>query len=387
MVALFYIVLVILLINVGFIVIVSYLDHKKIRKIKKYPFISFLISTYNDEDYIEETIKSVYDSYDPKKFELFVINDCSKDHTLKILEKINKKYDFSIINNKNNKGKAASINNAFNSTKGDVIVVLDSDMVLNRKAIKDIISRFENPKVGAVSCRYESINKNIFTNIQEVEYNFLALFQASHNIYSTLSLFGVCMAVKREAFKQVGLLSRNAITEDTDLALKLNKNGWKVEQSLTPIRTYAPENLISLYKQKLRWDEGYMQGILTYPRIYFTNPVFILFILISLFLPILAFISYIGNLTGSNLGLLYGSIVGKQINNARLWGFIVYPLFSVPYILLSIKKFSKEFYKIILAYPFVLIYLPVFTLILIQGFIIGFYKYFKLKNKKVGWRG
>jgi len=380
----------ILLINALFLLFLAYNSHFKKRKISYYPFISFIIPTYNDSQLIEKTIKGIYDSYDKSKFEIFIINDCSKDNTEEVLLKSKKLYTFNLINNKTNLGKCKSINNVVPLTKGEILFIVDSDVVLKRSAVDDLIARFNsNPRVAAVSARYEATNKSFFTSLQDLYYNFLALIQAAHNHYSSYNLFGGSMAIRKNAFLEVGMLSLNSITEDTDLALKLNEKGYKVEQSLFSVETFAPITFITFYKQQLRWNSGGTQNFLKHYKTFFKNPIFDIFFIFGIFALLLTILSYviikpvIFNFP-YHVFIFYSE---KLTLFNIILSLLIYPLFSIPYLLWGIKKWGREFWHFLLIYPFSLVYLPFLFIVIIHGIIIGVYKFYNLKENDVGWKG
>ena len=56
--------------------------------------ISIILPTYNSAKYIDKTIKSIFNqTY--KNFELIIIDDCSTDQTLKIIDKLIYKKKFT----------------------------------------------------------------------------------------------------------------------------------------------------------------------------------------------------------------------------------------------------------------------------------------------------
>ena len=87
---------------------------------------SIIICAYNVEKYIETAIDSIKNQ-DFKDYELIVVNDGSKDRTLKILKTYK---DIKLINNKKNIGLGESRNKAVNSAKGEYILYLDADDTL-----------------------------------------------------------------------------------------------------------------------------------------------------------------------------------------------------------------------------------------------------------------
>jgi glycosyltransferase involved in cell wall biosynthesis len=64
--------------------------------------ISVIISTFNDEKFISESIESILNQTF-QDFEFIIINDCSTDNTLDIITSYQKKdYRIVLINNKEN---------------------------------------------------------------------------------------------------------------------------------------------------------------------------------------------------------------------------------------------------------------------------------------------
>ena len=89
--------------------------------------ISIVIPMYNAEKYIKETLDSVF-AQTYKNYEVIVVNDCSKDNGLKIVEEYQKKHkNLKIINNEKNLNVAESRNKGIQAAKGEWIAFLDAD--------------------------------------------------------------------------------------------------------------------------------------------------------------------------------------------------------------------------------------------------------------------
>ena len=168
----------------------THLDHRKKRDQLTKPFISFIMPCYNDSGDLEESVKSVYQSYD--NFELFIINDKSTDNSLEILKRLNKEYGFNLVNNDTNLGKTASINNVVPKTRGEIIFGIDADVVLTKKCIADILQRFNfDPRIAIISCPYKPKNYGFFPRMQDIEYNQIKTLKAAQNNFSVLGAWGV----------------------------------------------------------------------------------------------------------------------------------------------------------------------------------------------------
>lgn len=353
------------------------IDAKKKREIKNLPFISFLIPTYNDGKSIGETLANIYKSYDPKKFEIVIVNDKSTDNTLKILAKLKRKYKFKVITNRKNMGKSRSINENFSKTKGHIVFMLDSDTFINKQSLLDMIKRLESDdKVGGVSCGYKVKNRNGFLQVmQDIEYSMLSFLQTAYNPLSSPSLWGGCMAFKRKAFLDIGKLSYNFLTEDMESALKLHEHGWKAEQTNYPVYTYVPEDFKTWYKQKLRWAGGGIQNVIAHPKIFIKNPIVVLFLL-SFSLLGVAFIYDIF----SNLAL----IALGSYNLSPILSMLVLPAICLPYMLLY-EEYRENPIRVLWIIPFLAIYYPLFMIVSLIGFAKSITRYGAMAKGERAW--
>ena len=98
-----------------------------------------VVLAYNEELNIENTINNLYDEFD----ELIIVNDCSKDRTLEIINKFSKDYQkIKILNNEKNFGAGKSLQIAFDyilnnyPEKPDVIKIDGDGQFLREDAIR-----------------------------------------------------------------------------------------------------------------------------------------------------------------------------------------------------------------------------------------------------------
>lgn len=89
------------------------------------PIVSVIIPAYNCSQYIEKTIESVLQQNVP--LEIILIDDCSKDNLVKVLEKYRKLDNFIYLRNEKNLGVAKSRNRGVQVAKGEYIAYLDAD--------------------------------------------------------------------------------------------------------------------------------------------------------------------------------------------------------------------------------------------------------------------
>lgn len=392
----------IVLFQLIFIFVVVFIDRSKKRVVTKYPFISFIVPTYNDADTLGDTIDSIYKSYS-HKLEVFVVNDCSSDNTDEVMAKQMQKHkNIFYIKNSTNKGKTASINSVFAKTKGELVYIVDSDIILNRTVINDTLARLEsNPKVGAVSSRCVTKNTKIFSKLLTLEYSMISAFQKVLSLKSALGLWGASVCIKRSVFEKAGLLSLNTITEDVDLALKIGELGYKVEENTFPVETSDLKTFKSWTEQKIRWAAGSVQAYFKHYKYVLKHSIFMLFFVLNLVIFVLSIFSLQPtiNLISSlylfyelNAFLAFSSFLLILFHSSLFISLLEYlffmllgPFFVIPYLYYGFPNLFKKPMLFLLIFPFTLIYLPIFMFVSFFGFIYGGYKFFTLQEGSRGW--
>lgn len=94
--------------------------------------LSIIVPAYNEEKTILEVLKRVEKADTLKlKKEIIVVNDCSKDSTGKILQKVKSRY--KVFNHEVNQGKGAAIRTGLQHATGDIILIQDADMEYDPK--------------------------------------------------------------------------------------------------------------------------------------------------------------------------------------------------------------------------------------------------------------
>jgi glycosyltransferase involved in cell wall biosynthesis len=88
--------------------------------------ISIVTTCYNLEGYIEKCITSILNqSYDD--IELIIVNDCSTDNSLTVIDKFLYDTRIKLINNKENVGAGKSRKIGIENCNGDYLILIDGD--------------------------------------------------------------------------------------------------------------------------------------------------------------------------------------------------------------------------------------------------------------------
>lgn len=100
------------------------------------PLISVLLPTFNSEDYVEETIKSVL-SQTYSNLELIIVDDCSSDNTMAVITAVTNGDERVFIKRlaENSGGPAHPRNVGISIAKGSFIAFIDSDDLWHREKL------------------------------------------------------------------------------------------------------------------------------------------------------------------------------------------------------------------------------------------------------------
>lgn len=123
---------------------------------------SIIISAYNSETWISQSIKSIIKQTlnFKENIEIILINDGSKDNTGKICETFASQYPNNITYiAKNHEGKGASRNLGLKKSKGKFINFLDAEDYLSRNTLKEILQLFNKyENIDIVTTHIKLIN-------------------------------------------------------------------------------------------------------------------------------------------------------------------------------------------------------------------------------------
>lgn len=117
----------------------------------KNEFVSFVVPTYNRGKLVRKTLESICNQEYPKDiYEVIVVDDGSTDNTSKVIEEISREQDVKIrFFRQKNKGPSSARNLGIKKSKGDYICFVDSDIVLDRGVLKELIYQFKKANAGA----------------------------------------------------------------------------------------------------------------------------------------------------------------------------------------------------------------------------------------------
>jgi len=117
------------------------------------PNVSIIISVFNEEKVIENTLRILQECYYPKeKVEILVGSDNSTDKTNNILEGLLQEFgNIKVFNFNQRRGKPHVINDLVKVAKGEILIFCDANTLYNKEAVKKLVKYYVDPTVGGIS--------------------------------------------------------------------------------------------------------------------------------------------------------------------------------------------------------------------------------------------
>jgi len=268
---------------VYFIVAISTIFVKRERqkfakpKNKPWPFVTIQIPVYNDPVAARCIEKCLKFDYPRNRFEIVVADDSTDEMTKKILDHYKKYKNVKIVRRNTRKGfKAGALNHASKYSKGDIIVIFDSDFVPGNKFLKRIVKPFfKDEKIAVVQSKMGFLNpdQNVITKFASsllmIYYNCWIHLK---NKFGTVFFCGSGGAIRKDVLLKAGGWNEESLTEDTDLSIRILESGYK-QIYLPNLKASGevPFTLSSFLKQQMRWAYGVTAAFKNYwKRIWFS---------------------------------------------------------------------------------------------------------------------
>jgi poly-beta-1,6-N-acetyl-D-glucosamine synthase len=246
-------------------------NHSKLR-----PLVSVIIPAHNEELGIVRCLDSVRrNTY--RKLEIIVVDDASTDNTRRLVRQYIAKHpkrNIRLMYKRKNVGKAEALNHVLRSgTAGDLIMTLDADSVLHKKAITNAVVYFDDPKVVGVAANVRIMDSlTVLGLLQKFEhmigYRSKKFFSVTNSEYI---VGGVASTYRRETMEAVGFYDHDTTTEDIGLSLKVVAQGNKAQRIVygadVLAMTEGVQTFSALLRQRYRWKLGGLQNLIKHRRL------------------------------------------------------------------------------------------------------------------------
>jgi N-acetylglucosaminyltransferase len=240
------------------------------------PTVTVVVPLFNEGRSIYDTIMALVAlEYPAEKLSITIVDDCSTDDSYtwacRAADECNAKGGpaVRVLRNPTNMGKRKGINYAVREATAEIIVSVDSDVIIYPTALKELVARFVDDKIAAVGGRVHvsNPNENWLTRLQTIKYYFGQehLKNLERGLRSVMCLSGCLTAYRRTVLMELEpiLENRNLLGvpikygEDRFLTHQIVKHGYRTVMTMKAMCfTKAAPTLKGYFNQQLRWKRS-----------------------------------------------------------------------------------------------------------------------------------
>jgi glycosyltransferase involved in cell wall biosynthesis len=281
------------------------------------PLVSIVIPVKNGAATLEACLRSIKRSY-YKNIEVVVVDDHSSDGTVQIA----KQFNTTVLEVENGRGANNARNVGAANAKGDILVFIDSDVVVARETFLGIVESLESGGNDAVVGLYTARHRHE---------HFVSQYKNLWVRYSYIKsppaidwLFGAISGIKREAFEKLGGFNVELLAQHGHDDVELGKRFARANLSITLNMDIEVEHLKnytlrSFIKNEYHRSVGFVELAMRFGEVSrsvrkgFVNvyPMFVLSTLVPVVVVALLFAGFEGWI--SNWPLALGAVIALYL--------------------------------------------------------------------------
>jgi GT2 family glycosyltransferase len=235
------------------------------------PMLSVVVVTYENLDLTRQCIDSLRAGTTQPRFEIIAVDNGSTDGTSEYLRELSTADDrVRVVLNEDNRGFAAAVNQGLQLASGDVLVILNNDVVVPNSWHAPLLRHLERPDIGLVMASTNvSANESripvSYDNLGEME-TFAAARRWDHDgrAFDIRVAIMFCVAFRRDVYEQVGDLDEQfglGMFEDDDYSHRTRLAGYRVtcaedafvhHVGQAALNTLPPQELHALWEENQR---------------------------------------------------------------------------------------------------------------------------------------
>ena len=241
-----------------------------------FPFVSVLVPVRNEARFIEGTIgQLITQDYPADRFEILIVDGCSKDGTRELAESLAKTHpNLRILDNPVRLSSAAR-NVGIQHSRGEFIVIVDGHCELeSRSYLRDLIEAF---RASGADClgRPQSLDVRTASSVQRAIAAARSAPLGHHPdsfIYASSEQFvpakSVAVAYRRSVLDQVGPFDESFdACEDVELNHRIDRAGLRCFFTPKIGMSYVPRSsLQGLFHQLARYGRGRVRLLRKHPE-------------------------------------------------------------------------------------------------------------------------
>ncbi len=206
----------------------------KVKTKKEFPLVSVIVPTYNRGKPLCDAIKSLF-KQDYPNFEIIVVDQSTKKFPEKerFLKKYQNRFSYLALSTPSLPGAR---NFGISKARGEIVLFCDDDVRVKERWIAAHANNYLDPKIGGVTGRVVTLGQKIEPNHRKVG-KISPWGTVNGGFSSTIrqeveNVVGCNFSWRKEILEKAGGFDENfignALREETDLALRIKKFGWRI---------------------------------------------------------------------------------------------------------------------------------------------------------------
>ena len=225
------------------------------------PNVCLFVTAFNEKDFIKQKVENSFSlDYPQEKVQYLWITDGSNDGSPELL----KKYDLLEVHHlPERRGKMHAMNRGVKFVKAPIIIFSDTNTILGKQSVREIVAKFSNEKTGCVAGEKRIVEKDADAAAGAGEglywkmESWIKKMDAELN--SAVGAVGELFAIRTELFEEV---ETDTLLDDFMISLRIVQKGYNIAYTSS---AYAEEtaslNVGEEFKRKIRIAAGGIQSI------------------------------------------------------------------------------------------------------------------------------
>ena len=192
--------------------------------------LSIIMPVYNEEKTIEKIFERVQKVNLGKiKKEIIIINDASRDKSLRIINKIKKKHkNVRVFSHESNRGKGAAIRTGLKYFTGDIVIIQDGDLEYNPEDFKKLVKPILDKKTKVVyGSRFLGGIKGYIIPLHDFGNKILSLITKILYFRKITDMETCYKMMVKDVIKNLNLKA-NRFDFEPEITAKIIKKGYKI---------------------------------------------------------------------------------------------------------------------------------------------------------------
>jgi len=232
------------------------------------PPVSILVAVYNEEQSIEDKIRSVFaGNYPHLKIDLIVGSDGSTDKTNLILDELTKEFpQLHYRASKQRTGKGNVLNAIIHEAKHELLIYTDAKVILRSDTLYQLIKHFREPSIGLVGGKLlNKVHIASGISIQENAFmrrEFILKHQEGMIWGRMVGAYGALYAIRKSL---VPIIPVSFIADDFFITLKVFESNEKAILNPDAIGYLnVPNEMNEEFRRKVRIAKGNFQNLFAF---------------------------------------------------------------------------------------------------------------------------